>query len=32
MTVVDFAFYLFAITTVAAGLMVTVARNPVGRQ
>ncbi|MGB4826921.1 MAG: NADH-quinone oxidoreductase subunit J [Paracoccaceae bacterium] len=29
MTVVDFAFYLFAITTVAAGLMVTVARNPV---
>jgi NADH-quinone oxidoreductase subunit J len=29
MTVVDFAFYLFAIVTVAAGLMVTVARNPV---
>ena len=29
MTVADFAFYLFAITTVSAGLMVTVARNPV---
>ena len=29
MTVVDFAFYLFAIVTVSAGLMVTVARNPV---
>ncbi|MDQ2066662.1 NADH-quinone oxidoreductase subunit J [Xinfangfangia sp. CPCC 101601] len=29
MTVVDFAFYLFAIVTVTAGLMVTVARNPV---
>lgn len=29
MTIADFAFYLFAIVTVAAGLMVTVARNPV---
>ncbi|GAB1363391.1 NADH-quinone oxidoreductase subunit J [Rhodobacter sp.] len=29
MTVVDFTFYLFAIVTVLAGLMVTVARNPV---
>ncbi|MFZ1470986.1 MAG: NADH-quinone oxidoreductase subunit J [Paracoccaceae bacterium] len=29
MTVPDFAFYLFAIVTVAAALMVTVARNPV---
>lgn len=29
MTVADFVFYLFALVTVAAGLMVTVARNPV---
>jgi NADH-quinone oxidoreductase subunit J len=29
MTVVDFAFWLFAITTVTAGLFVVVARNPV---
>jgi len=29
MTVVDFAFYMFAIVVVAAGLMVTFARNPV---
>ena len=29
MTVADFAFYIFAIVVVAAGLMVTVARNPV---
>ena len=29
MTVADFAFYMFAIVVVAAGLMVTVARNPV---
>ncbi|MEZ5798459.1 MAG: NADH-quinone oxidoreductase subunit J [Paracoccaceae bacterium] len=29
MTVADFAFYAFAIVAVAAGLMVTVARNPV---
>ena len=29
MTVVDLAFYLFAITTVAAGLFTVVARNPV---
>ena len=29
MTVADFAFYLFAIVTVAAGLMVTLSRNPV---
>ena len=29
MTVADFAFYAFAIVTVAAGLMVTISRNPV---
>jgi NADH-quinone oxidoreductase subunit J len=29
MTVADFAFYVFAVIAVAAGLMVTVARNPV---
>ena len=29
MTVADYAFYAFAIVTVAAGLMVTVSRNPV---
>ncbi|MCK0168989.1 NADH-quinone oxidoreductase subunit J [Jannaschia sp. S6380] len=29
MTVLDFAFYLFAIVTVAAGLFVVVSRNPV---
>ena len=29
MTVADYAFYAFAITAVAAGLMVTVSRNPV---
>jgi NADH-quinone oxidoreductase subunit J len=29
MTPADFAFYLFAIVTVSAGLMVTLARNPV---
>lgn len=29
MTVFDFAFYAFAATTVAAGLMVTLSRNPV---
>ena len=29
MTVVDYAFYAFAIVTVAAGLMVTISRNPV---
>ena len=29
MTVADFAFYAFAITAVAAGLLVTVSRNPV---
>ncbi|MBT0956318.1 NADH-quinone oxidoreductase subunit J [Alphaproteobacteria bacterium KMM 3653] len=29
MTVVDFAFYLFAITVVTAGLFVVIARNPV---
>ncbi len=29
MTVADFAFYVFAITTVAAGLLMTMARNPV---
>jgi NADH-quinone oxidoreductase subunit J len=29
MTVADFAFYAFAIVVVAAGLMVTIARNPV---
>ncbi|WP_431298945.1 NADH-quinone oxidoreductase subunit J [Tabrizicola sp. BL-A-41-H6] len=29
MTVVDFAFYMFAIVTVSAGLMVTISRNPV---
>ena len=29
MTVVDFAFYLFAITTVTAGLFTVVSRNPV---
>ena len=29
MTVLDFAFYLFAIVTVAAGLFVVIARNPV---
>ena len=29
MTVADYAFYAFAIVTVAAGLMVTISRNPV---
>jgi NADH-quinone oxidoreductase subunit J len=29
MSVVDYAFYAFAIVTVAAGLMVTISRNPV---
>lgn len=29
MTVADYAFYAFAVVTVAAGLMVTVSRNPV---
>ena len=29
MTVADFAFYMFAVVTLAAGLMVTIARNPV---
>jgi NADH-quinone oxidoreductase subunit J len=29
MTVADFAFYAFAVVTVAAGLMVTISRNPV---
>jgi NADH-quinone oxidoreductase subunit J len=29
MTVADYAFYAFAIVTVAAGLLVTVSRNPV---
>jgi NADH-quinone oxidoreductase subunit J len=29
MTVFDFAFYMFAVVTVAAGLMVTISRNPV---
>jgi NADH-quinone oxidoreductase subunit J len=29
MTAADFAFYVFALTAVAAGLLVTVARNPV---
>jgi len=29
MTVADYAFYAFAITVVAAGLMVTISRNPV---
>ncbi|MBN2630374.1 MAG: NADH-quinone oxidoreductase subunit J [Rhodobacteraceae bacterium] len=29
MTVVDYAFYAFAVVTVAAGLMVTISRNPV---
>ena len=29
MTVADYAFYVFAIVTVAAGLMVTISRNPV---
>jgi NADH-quinone oxidoreductase subunit J len=29
MTVADYAFYAFAIVTIAAGLMVTVSRNPV---
>ena len=29
MTVFSFAFYLFAVITVTAGLMVTLSRNPV---
>jgi NADH-quinone oxidoreductase subunit J len=29
MTVFDFAFYMFAVVTVASGLMVTISRNPV---
>jgi NADH-quinone oxidoreductase subunit J len=29
MTAADFAFYMFAIVTVSAGLMVTISRNPV---
>jgi NADH-quinone oxidoreductase subunit J len=29
MTVADFAFYVFAVVTVTAGLMVTISRNPV---
>ena len=29
MTAADFAFYMFAVVTLAAGLMVTISRNPV---
>ena len=29
MSAADFAFYMFAVVTVASGLMVTISRNPV---